>query len=660
MRISIERLGIETLQTDPLPEVSSAVLSLLLKEQFPPEEEVKDLVKLDASLSLQLLQLANSTSFGRPGQVASLNKVFQVLDAETIQDCLMSQVCRVLLTPKPSVVILNDQRLFWKHSLACARFCEMLSHVVGFPEPAIAYLAGLIHDFAKITLYQYYSQTYHAVFELMETKRLHLYEAESQVFDSNHATVGGKILSQWNVPLLLRQGIAGHHYPPNFLLGDKLENLLARIIQVGDILAYKSRQGDGGNKPRALADEFSDEIKPILSRLNPSVVVEEKDALEAIYSRVNLGSFNPQAYVDLIAQANRKLGSRSIELRTSLREITLLHQLHETFSISESLEDLLAEVAQELVAVLHAQVVAFLVETRRGEYIIYLASQQVLPDADLFRIKRELCTHFGSQAQTSIDPFRVPVESLQVSLVQMEEESSERKVLNSSAHFMLPGHDGLLGSLGVFSDRPKIFTPNEHDRFRVVADQIAMALDRLYLNLEARRMSMTDGLTGLYNHRQFQSFLEKEVQSAIRYQHPVSLLLLDLDFFKKINDKYGHLMGDQVLQELADLLRSKTRDTDLVARYGGEEFVVVLPKTPPDGASILAERICAAVRQQDFCKGMLESFRVTISIGVACFPASGIKDAIQLIETADKALYEAKNSGRDCVKIAPNEVVLAE
>ncbi|HEQ60421.1 MAG TPA: HDOD domain-containing protein, partial [Firmicutes bacterium] len=187
MNLSVEALAKATLELDPLPEVSCALLQDLLEETSGLKETLAEWVQLDPVLSLHLLHLANSRSFGEPGRVQTIEEAFLVLEPETIRDALLSQVSRISLEPKPSVGALNDQYLFWKHSLACARLTAALARATDFAEPAVAYLAGLLHDVAKITLYRRHPERYRAVFEFMDRQKAHLFEAEAHVFDSNHS-----------------------------------------------------------------------------------------------------------------------------------------------------------------------------------------------------------------------------------------------------------------------------------------------------------------------------------------------------------------------------------------------------------------------------------------------------------------------------------------
>jgi diguanylate cyclase (GGDEF)-like protein len=156
-------------------------------------------------------------------------------------------------------------------------------------------------------------------------------------------------------------------------------------------------------------------------------------------------------------------------------------------------------------------------------------------------------------------------------------------------------------------------------------------------------LAVTDELTGLKNRRALQVRLEEEFRLSRRYEHPLSLLMIDVDHFKKFNDTYGHLAGDEILKGVALWLRDLVRTTDLVARFGGEEFAVLLPNTDLGGALLLAERVRAAI-----ARPRPDLKLVTISIGVSSLTTDH-SDVNAFLSDADEALYQAKAAGRNCV-----------
>ncbi|MBI3545491.1 MAG: diguanylate cyclase [Gammaproteobacteria bacterium] len=176
-------------------------------------------------------------------------------------------------------------------------------------------------------------------------------------------------------------------------------------------------------------------------------------------------------------------------------------------------------------------------------------------------------------------------------------------------------------------------------------------------NKQLEKLSLLDGLTGIANHRHFQDLLNKEWRWAQRHGTPLTLLMLDIDFFKKFNDSAGHPAGDECLKKVARALYDLARrPRDLVARYGGEEFTVVLPGTDTAGAVAVAERMRAAVEKLAIPnKGLPGETSVTVSIGVASAGKSRHATPTEIIAAADKALYEAKETGRNCVRVAASD-----
>jgi diguanylate cyclase (GGDEF)-like protein len=197
--------------------------------------------------------------------------------------------------------------------------------------------------------------------------------------------------------------------------------------------------------------------------------------------------------------------------------------------------------------------------------------------------------------------------------------------------------------------RGRPFGAPEREVFLYLLGQATASVENLALHELVSEQAVTDELTGLANNRAFRDKMEKEAARAVRFGHELSLLIVDLDDFKRVNDVYGHLQGDEVLRAAAAILRAESRGIDEPARYGGEEFVVALPETDHQGAVEVAERIRAQFEQEvvPLLDGAGE-VSVTASIGVATIPddAGGVQE---LIAIADAALYEAKRSGKNRV-----------
>lgn len=202
------------------------------------------------------------------------------------------------------------------------------------------------------------------------------------------------------------------------------------------------------------------------------------------------------------------------------------------------------------------------------------------------------------------------------------------------------------GWFNVFSSRKEL-TSGETDFLTMFAQQIEMAITIAGLFEEVKAQAVTDGLTGLYNRRYFEEYLKKEVTRAIRQKQPFSVIGLDLDHLKQINDKYGHAYGDLAIKTVADVLKRNARSIDTAARLGGEEFNVILPGVDSNGAMIAAERIRKALENEE-----LDTIKqITASIGVATFleHSDNIED---ILELTDQAMYQSKRNGRNRVTLA--------
>ncbi len=179
-----------------------------------------------------------------------------------------------------------------------------------------------------------------------------------------------------------------------------------------------------------------------------------------------------------------------------------------------------------------------------------------------------------------------------------------------------------------------------------IADQVAVAIAHAQLFAQVRHQAITDGLTGLYNHVYFKNRLTEELRTAERKGTPVSLIMIDLDKLKVINDTHGHPVGDAAIRQIGAILKTLLRSGDTAARYGGEEFGIILPETSLLEAALIADRLCSQIRNTHV-PGL---GKITASLGTACYPKQA-RSSSELIEKADKALYVAKNSGRDQVRV---------
>jgi diguanylate cyclase (GGDEF)-like protein len=184
---------------------------------------------------------------------------------------------------------------------------------------------------------------------------------------------------------------------------------------------------------------------------------------------------------------------------------------------------------------------------------------------------------------------------------------------------------------------------NDLPTLSIFASQVAIAIQNASLLAEVHRLAITDEGTGIFNRRHFFQLAEQEFSRALRYKHPLSAIIVDVDEFKAFNDRYGHIVGDQVLRQVAQALKNNLREGDILGRYGGEEFSILLPSTDRQSARKVAERLCEQVAASGV-KTETEVLNVTVSIGAAELKPK-MNHLLALVEIADRAMYTAKAKG---------------
>lgn len=199
----------------------------------------------------------------------------------------------------------------------------------------------------------------------------------------------------------------------------------------------------------------------------------------------------------------------------------------------------------------------------------------------------------------------------------------------------------------------KLFQYKVHDCF-LKPFKTSLLLDSIKRGFEYRRSHLygvKDSLTGMYNRYVFKEILRQEIDRAHRYERHLSLLMIDIDYFKKINDLFGHTVGDHVLQEVSSIIKETVRKTDMITRFGGEEFAIILPETTVGHATLLAERIRKKIEKNDY-SAFIKKEPLTVSIGISNYHTPGQKSDLSLVHSADQALYAAKREGRNKVVIS--------
>jgi len=327
-------------------------------------------------------------------------------------------------------------------------------------------------------------------------------------------------------------------------------------------------------------------------------------------------------------------------LQDRVRELTFLNQLAET-GVKTVDEDLLIRKATELMGKIFNPDYFGVMLIDEGE--------------------DHLSLHTSYQSEGGVEDINIPLgEGITGHVAQTGESwylpditQEPRYIsaeLNMRSELCVPLHTGdrVIGVINLESERVEAFKEADLNLLTTFADQLAIAIQRARLFERVQQLAITDGLTGLYNHRHFFALAEVEYARALRYQHPLGVIMLDVDHFKVVNDTYGHAVGDVVLKEIAQRLEKNCRAVDILARYGGEEFSLLLPETTLSAALGMGERLRLCIADQPIGTeaGPLS---VTVSLGVSAL-SEDTPDLSSLVNKADQALLLAKKAGRNCVR----------
>jgi diguanylate cyclase (GGDEF)-like protein len=229
------------------------------------------------------------------------------------------------------------------------------------------------------------------------------------------------------------------------------------------------------------------------------------------------------------------------------------------------------------------------------------------------------------------------------------QRGSDRSSSQSCLMVPMISQGQVIGVLAAQSPRVNAFSERDERVMSVLATSAAMALVNADLHQRMEKLTIIDELTGTYNYRYFRTRLEEEKRRAIRYAQSIALLMVDIDWFKHLNDNYGHETGNVALRGLAQVIASCIRDVDTLSRYGGEEFIVILPQTGYQEAVTIGDRIRRRVEQTDFGPDQRgRPLKMTVSVGITCYPENGRSEE-DLMESVDQALYRAKGGGKNTV-----------
>ncbi|HXX80949.1 MAG TPA: sensor domain-containing diguanylate cyclase [Thermodesulfovibrionales bacterium] len=342
---------------------------------------------------------------------------------------------------------------------------------------------------------------------------------------------------------------------------------------------------------------------------------------------------------------NKKLKGRLLGTR---RELQFFDEIGRVLNSDMELDNMLVEIMKKTRDMINASSWSiFLLDEETGEFVLEKKDEGKKKGSNLKKTRLRPGEGIAGWVVKEGIPLIVPDVSHDERFMSGTDKRSERKA-QSLICVPVKSKERVIGVMEFAKKAETPFTKDDLDLLVKLMDYAALSIERVSLYHKMAELAITDDLTKLFNSRYLNRTIEVEIHRCERSRTSVSLIFMDIDYFKQVNDHHGHLVGSKLLVEVSQLLMRSLRSIDIVARYGGDEFVVVLPQTPPDVAAKVAERIRKSIAQNTFLKKDGYIIKITASFGVSSYPESA-KSKEELLKLADEAMYRVKNYTRNGV-----------
>jgi diguanylate cyclase (GGDEF)-like protein len=332
-------------------------------------------------------------------------------------------------------------------------------------------------------------------------------------------------------------------------------------------------------------------------------------------------------------------------VRFIVKHLNILRSIINTINTSFEIREIVESAGNNLPSLFEFSALGVL---WKEESTLYLYQEDSCPPSFTQEVAQNMVRVFSVLGEEPNDLARVTLQVEKKKLRPSHMAMDTKAALKSYLVLPLAVEEEIIGCVSLNSDQPNAFDAQDLQFFSVIGYQMAATLKHFQRFSSVKTMAIYDTLTTLYNRRYMEERLIVEAQKSFYSGSLLSLVMIDIDHFKKVNDTFGHTEGDKVLREIASLLKSSVRKKDTVARYGGEEFILILPEAGLEETTMIAERIRRLVESTLFEVGQAH-INITVSLGISNFPGHHPKSKEDLVKMADHALYDAKRGGRNRV-----------
>jgi len=646
-----------------LPMVALKLLKLTGSENARAADLAR-IVETDPALAAKVLRLVNSAHYALRRKISSLSHAvvilgFTAIRAVALEITLFEQLVRRDLTNR------FDRTLFWRHCLSVAGLCKAMAEATGHPDPEEAYAAGLLHDIGKLVLDVYGRISYRDFLQVRGKTAIDpLVEEEKLYIGLSHDQIGAFFCERWKFPEPILLAALFHHRPFFHLPLAERDKLLCAIVSLADFITWT--QGVGSVRAASLPVLENDlEALPLLSRLPMKKLLatmhREIKEVGKFYDfsfpggeefRVNLLNANIR-----LSRMNSQHCRRAAELHQRLKMLGRVQTSLKTPEVRFGQQEIIEETFLAILQDFGYDHIALL-QIGREERSLQLVDSW--PHIE----KRKRLRPFALNPQHGKLLFSLREK---VPVIIGERDRNEKALLHAFeapelAAIPLSAHGRTTGLLIIdngSSLRPLLEA--DLSLLGIVANELGLALENSHMLNTLREKAQTDALTGIHNRGALDMLLQEALTAAAGTASPVVVGILDIDFFKRFNDTYGHQAGDSILRLLAATMKKMSRATDIVGRLGGEEFVFLLPGRTLDEGCRFAERLRREIERLSRLLGRrFPHCRLTVSIGLASSASRPKADRDQLLKLADEALYQAKAEGRNRVVCAPEHSTCAQ